>query len=81
MIVLIDDTTGASLSDKQLVESVLGGQNTLFELLMRRDNQRVFRACRAILREDAEAEDVAQEAYVRAYEHLGQFEARARFST
>src|SRR5262249_11747647 len=39
------------------------------------------RACRAILRDDAEAEDVAQEAYVRAYEHLGQFEARARFST
>jgi RNA polymerase sigma-70 factor, ECF subfamily len=48
---------------------------------MRRHNQRVYRAIRSILRDDSESEDVMQEAYVRAYEHLSQFEGRAQFST
>jgi RNA polymerase sigma-70 factor (ECF subfamily) len=48
---------------------------------MRRHNQRVYRAIRSILRDDSESEDVMQEAYVRAYEHLAQFEGRAQFST
>lgn len=45
-----------------------------FVLLMRRYNQRVFRACRAVLRDDAEAEDAAQEAWVLAWRHLDQVE-------
>jgi RNA polymerase sigma-70 factor (ECF subfamily) len=48
---------------------------------MRRHNQRIYRAARAILRDDGEAEDVMQDAYVRAYAHLHEFEGRARFST
>jgi RNA polymerase sigma-70 factor, ECF subfamily len=79
---LLTETTGSErLSDGELVERVLRGEKLLFELLMRKYNQRLFRACRAILRDDAEAEDVAQDAYVRAYEHLSQFEGRASFST
>ena len=48
---------------------------------MRRYNQRVYRLARAVLRSDSEAEDVTQEAWVRAYEHLDQFAGRASFST
>jgi len=48
---------------------------------MRRYNQRLYRVCRVILRDDAEAEDVMQDAYVRAYEHLDQFAGKAAFST
>ena len=48
---------------------------------MRRHNRRVFRATRAILKRDHEAEDVMQEAYVRAYEHLGDFRGDASFAT
>jgi len=48
---------------------------------MRRHNQRIYRATRSILRDDDECEDVMQETYVRAFEHLSQFEGRARFST
>jgi RNA polymerase sigma-70 factor (ECF subfamily) len=81
MSVFTEPATAAALPDEELVEEVLRGNNTFFELLMRRYNQRVFRACRAILRNDSEAEDVAQDAYVRAYEHLRQFERRASFST
>lgn len=68
-------------SDEEVVERVLAGETALFEILMRRYNQRVYRVARGILGNDAEAEDVMQDAYVRAYEHLRQFERRARFST
>ncbi|MGB9067578.1 MAG: sigma-70 family RNA polymerase sigma factor [Candidatus Acidiferrales bacterium] len=47
---------------------------------MRRHNQRLYRIARTVLREDVEAEDVMQDAYISAYENLGQFEGRASFS-
>ena len=68
-------------TDDEIVRRVLEGDVVLFELLMRRHNQRIFRAIRSILRDDAECEDAMQEAYVRAYEHLSQFQGRAQFST
>jgi RNA polymerase sigma-70 factor, ECF subfamily len=68
-------------TDEEIVARVCAGEVALFEVLMRRNNQRVYRAARAILRDDGEAEDVMQDAYGRAYEHLHEFEARARFST
>ncbi len=71
----------AGLSDGDVIERVLGGEAELFEILMRRYNQRVFRVARSVLPSDAEAEDLAQEAWVRAYEHLGDFAGRAAFST
>lgn len=68
-------------TDEEVVERVLAGETALFEIIMRRYNQRLYRVTRAILRDDAEAEDVIQDAYVRAYGHLNQFAARASFST
>jgi RNA polymerase sigma-70 factor, ECF subfamily len=67
-------------SDEEVVNRVRGGETALYEILMRRYNQRLYRVARAILRDDSEAEDVMQAAYVRAYQYLGQFEARAPFS-
>lgn len=69
------------LPDADLIAQVLAGQTALFELLMRRYNERVYRAARSIVRDDVEAEDVMQQAYVSAYTHLRQFKASARFST
>ena len=68
-------------SDEQIVKLVLQGQVELFELLMRRYNRRLFRMTRAILKDDAEAEDVMQEAYVRAYENLTKFRGESSFAT
>ena len=68
-------------TDEHIVQRVLQGEVLLFEVLMRRHNQRIYRAIRSILREDSECEDVMQETYVRAFEHLAQFEGRAMFST
>jgi RNA polymerase sigma-70 factor (ECF subfamily) len=71
----------APLSDEEVVRRILAGETALFEIVMRRYNQRLYRMARAILRDDAEAEDVMQDAYVRAYQHLSQFAGRAKFST
>ncbi|HEX5043124.1 MAG TPA: RNA polymerase sigma factor [Candidatus Polarisedimenticolaceae bacterium] len=71
----------ASLSDEEVVARVVSGEVALFEMIMRRHNQRLFRTLRGLAPTDAEAEDILQEAYVQAYHHLAQFEGRARFST
>jgi RNA polymerase sigma-70 factor, ECF subfamily len=73
--------TPTALSDEQVVERVLAGDTSLFEILMRRYNQRLFRVARGILTDDAEAEDVMQEAYVRAFRELASFRGEARFAT
>lgn len=70
-----------ALTDEQIVAQVLQGQTALFEVLMRRHNERIYRAARAIVRDEREAEDVMQQAYVNAYAHLRQFDGRAKFST
>jgi RNA polymerase sigma-70 factor, ECF subfamily len=69
------------LPDDDLVRRVRAGETHLYELLMRRYNQRVFRVIRSVASNDADAEDILQEAWVRAFEHLDQFEGRASFST
>lgn len=68
-------------TDEEVVERVKGGDTALYEILMRRYNQRLYRVTVGILRDGAEAEDVMQDAYVRAYEHLEQFEGRAPFAS
>jgi RNA polymerase sigma-70 factor (ECF subfamily) len=74
-------TAQSELQDEVVVSRVLAGETALFEILMRRYNQRLYRVSRVILRDDGEAEDVMQDAYVRAYEHLNQFAGKAAFST
>jgi len=68
-------------TDAHVVERVLAGETALYEILIRRYNQRLYRVVRAILRDDSETEDVMQDAYVRAYQHLAQFEGRSPFAT
>lgn len=57
-----------------------GGENAI-RALIKRNNQRLFRVARAVTRDDAEAEDVVQEAYVRAFTRLDSFKGDALFST
>jgi RNA polymerase sigma-70 factor (ECF subfamily) len=77
----IAETEPHACSDDAVIARVLAGDHAAFEVLMRRYNRRVFRAARAVLRDEAEAEDVAQDAWVRAYAHLRQFAGRASFAT
>ncbi len=70
-----------SWTDQEVIERVKAGDTALYEIIMRRYNQRLYRVTRAILRDDGETEDVIQDAYVRAYQHLDQFAGDALFST
>lgn len=70
-----------SLSDEEVVRRVLAGDSDLFEVIMRRYNQRLYRTLRSSVSDGTEAEDIMQETYARAYENLAQFEGRSRFST
>lgn len=74
-------TTESTDADEDIVRRVQAGERHLFEVLMRRHNPRVYRVARAIARDDDEAEDIMQEAYVRAFTHIDRFEGRAKFST
>jgi RNA polymerase sigma-70 factor (ECF subfamily) len=78
---LADRAIDALPSDEEIVRRVRQGDVASFEIVMRRYNQRLYRLARAIVRDDAEAEDVVQQSYLNAYLHLDQFADRARFST
>ena len=71
----------AQQTDEDVIRQVLAGNTESFELLMRRNNERVYRAARAIVRDEHEVEDIMQQAYVNAFLHLRQFNGSARFST
>ena len=78
---VLEIARASAWTDEQVIERVLAGETALYEIIMRRYNQRLYRVVRAILRDDNEAEDVMQDAYVRAYQNLGQFASRSAFST
>jgi RNA polymerase sigma-70 factor (ECF subfamily) len=75
----VDST--AALPDREIVARVRGGETALFEILMRRHNQRLYRAARAVIRDELEVEDILQQAYLNAFVHLDQFEGRSELST
>jgi RNA polymerase sigma-70 factor (ECF subfamily) len=73
--------SASTLSDAEIVGRVRAGDHALFEVLMRRHNQRLYRAARAVVKDEQEVEDVMQQAYINAFTHLHQFEERSQFST
>jgi RNA polymerase sigma-70 factor (ECF subfamily) len=71
----------ATLDDEGLVKLALAGAPQAFRAIMQRHNRRLYRVARGIVGNDPDAEDVLQEAYVRAFAHLGEFRREARLST
>lgn len=70
-----------SVSDEMLGARAAAGDEAAFAMIMRRYNRRLFRTARAILRNDAEAEDALQEAYLQAFRSLPAFRSQSRLST
>jgi len=69
------------LTDEELVERIVAGDTPVFELLMRRHNQRLFRLARSVVRDNDEAEDIVQETYLRAFINFNRFEGRSSLIT
>ena len=77
----VQKSLSSDMSDVQLAQRVAAGDHIAFEALMRRHNRMLYRTARAILRDDAEAEDALQLAYLHAYTSIGSFRGEARLST
>jgi RNA polymerase sigma-70 factor (ECF subfamily) len=74
-------TSGSAADDAELAARVAERDAAAFEALMRRYNGKLFRIARAILKNDADAEDALQEAYLDAYRHMRDFRGSAQLST
>lgn len=74
-------TASKDLPDTEIARRIALGDRDAFELLMRRYNQTLYRTARSILKDDAEAEDAVQEAYMLAYRAIGAFRGDAKLST
>ncbi len=77
----VDNPVQTGARERDLIASVQGGQNELFYELVRPYERRVYAAALAILRNQHDAEDAAQEAMLKAFANIRQFRAEARFST
>lgn len=70
-----------SYSDEFIISKVIEGETELFEIIVQRYNQKLFRITRGYLTNKADAEDAMQSAYLKAFENLSQFRGEAKFST
>lgn len=69
------------LTDEEIVIRIAAGDKSLYEILVRRHNQKLYRAIRSYLKDEEEVEDAMQNAYLAAFEKLYQFQGRSLFST
>jgi RNA polymerase sigma-70 factor (ECF subfamily) len=69
------------MNDHGLVELARSGDPTVFRTIMQRHNRRLYRVARGILGNDADAEDVVQETYLKAFENLARFRGESTLST
>lgn len=81
VFLLNKDVIGYKTPDEELVRNILAGAAADFKILMSRHNQRLYRVCRSVVANGAEAEAALQDAYLRAYRNLGLFTGAAKFAT
>ena len=74
-------TSPPAESDSALARRITDGDLRAFETIMRRNNRMLYRIARSIVRDDAEAEDCLQSAYLLAYQSLATFAGHAKLST
>jgi RNA polymerase sigma factor (sigma-70 family) len=69
------------MKEEEIIELIKKGEKELYELLVRKYNQRLYRIARSIVKNDSEVEDILQDTYLKAYENLSQFRNKSQFST
>jgi len=69
------------LTDSEIVRKILSGEKELYEILLRRNNQTLYRVVRSYLNEQEEIKDIMQNTYLKAFEKLVQFQHNSKFST
>jgi len=77
----IKDAQHGKDKEAAIIRRILGGEKELYEILVRRNNQKLYRVIRGYLKDESEIEDVMQDSYIKAYTKLYQFNLKAQFST
>ncbi|MEO6950029.1 MAG: RNA polymerase sigma factor [Ginsengibacter sp.] len=77
----ISDYKNHKITETEVIKRILGGEKQLYEILVRRNNQKLYRAVRSYLKEEAEIEDIMQNSYIKAFTKLYQFKLESSFST
>lgn len=77
----INDFNNHKIEDSVVIKRILSGEKELYEILVRRNNQKLYRIIRSYIKDDAEIEDIMQDSYVKAFTKLYQFKLESTFST
>lgn len=70
-----------TIEESEIISRILSGEKELYEILVRRNNQKLYRIIRSYLKDEAEIEDIMQNSYIKAFTKLHQFKLEASFST
>lgn len=77
----INDLNHHIIKESEIIKRILSGEKELYEILVRRNNQKLYRVIRSYLKDDAEIEDIMQNSYINAFMKLYQFKLDSSFST
>ncbi|MGX1930442.1 RNA polymerase sigma factor [Flagellimonas sp. 2504JD4-2] len=69
------------LSESEIIKRILSGERELYEILLRRNNQKLFRVIRSYIKDESEVEDIMQNTYLKAFEKLYQFKQSSAYGT
>ena len=77
----INDFNNHKINENEVIKRILGGEKELYEILVRRNNQKLYRVIRGYIKDAAEIEDIMQDSYIKAFTKLYQFKLESTFST
>lgn len=77
----INDFKNHKIQESEIIKRILSGEKELYEILVRRNNQKLYRIIRGYMKDEAEIEDIMQDSYVKAFTKLYQFKLESSFST
>lgn len=77
----INDFNNHKIKESEVIKRILHGEKELYEILVRRNNQKLYRIIRSYLKDEAEIEDIMQDSYLKAFTKLYQFKLESTFST
>ncbi|MDY0344559.1 MAG: RNA polymerase sigma factor [Lentimicrobium sp.] len=77
----INDFNNHKIEESEIIKRIIGGEKELYEILVRRNNQKLYRVIRSYIKDETEIEDIMQDSYVKAFTKLYQFKLESSFST
>jgi RNA polymerase sigma-70 factor (ECF subfamily) len=77
----INDFNNHKITEIEIIKRIISGEKEFFEILLRRNNQKLYRVIRSYIKDNAEIEDIMQNTHLKAYEKLYQFKNTSTYST